>query len=199
MVSLHRTEGARAAAVLPQAAATLQLRGSTLACPTQPLDFSECVHKVLCCLLLLAVCLSCNTAYDYPCLGPAPGEAAAADVDVCKLASVPFRGVSCSDAVGSQKCYFEVMQSEWVSHASLLRLAQQVCSLCVMWLPNTQTTCAVCCAAACSPGQAAQHNTSVVGRDAAFPLLQLQGGRRLDTPGEAGMDVGLWAVAGPSL
>lgn len=54
--------------------------------------------------------LSC-AAYDYPCLGPAPGHEAAEGVDVCKLASVPFRGVSCSDAVGAQKCYWEVMQS----------------------------------------------------------------------------------------
>ena len=55
---------------------------------------------------------ACTAAYDYPCLGPAPGEAAAPDVDICKLASVPFRGVSCSDAAGSQKCYWEVMSSE---------------------------------------------------------------------------------------
>jgi di-N-acetylchitobiase len=28
------------------------------------------------------------------------------------LKSVPFRGVSCSDAAGSQKCYWEIMQRE---------------------------------------------------------------------------------------
>lgn len=67
--------------------------------------------------VLHAAAASWFTAYDYPCLGPAPGQSAAADVDVCKLASVPFRGVSCSDAAGSQKCYYDVMKSECAPHA----------------------------------------------------------------------------------
>lgn len=95
------------------------------------LSWHTSVWPALCDLLLCLVC----AAYDYPCQGPAPGQSAAADVDVCKLASVPFRGVGCSDAAGAQKCYWEVMSCEdthWEGQAlgrlldSCLRLMSRV-------------------------------------------------------------------------
>jgi len=66
---------------------------------------------MLCVAQCRAMLLLC-TGYDYPCQGPAPGVLPGPDVDVCVLQPVSFRGVSCSDAAGSQKCYWEIMSCE---------------------------------------------------------------------------------------
>lgn len=50
--------------------------------------------------------------YDYQCEGPDASTPAAADVDLCVLKPMEFQNVSCSDAVGAQKCYWEIMASE---------------------------------------------------------------------------------------
>jgi hypothetical protein len=47
--------------------------------------------------------------YDYPCQGTDAGAPAAADVDLCRLQPVTFQDVSCSDAAGAQRCYYEIM------------------------------------------------------------------------------------------
>eukprot|EP00882_Tetradesmus_deserticola_P018438 GHRQ01019805.1.p1 GENE.GHRQ01019805.1~~GHRQ01019805.1.p1 ORF type:complete len:197 (+),score=76.88 GHRQ01019805.1:1-591(+) len=47
--------------------------------------------------------------YDYPCQGADASTPAAADLEFCRLQPVAFQDVSCSDAAGAQRCYYEVM------------------------------------------------------------------------------------------
>ncbi|WIA29055.1 hypothetical protein OEZ86_011567 [Tetradesmus obliquus] len=47
--------------------------------------------------------------YDYPCQGEDADTPAAADADLCRLQPVAFQDVSCSDAAGAQRCYYEIM------------------------------------------------------------------------------------------
>lgn len=53
--------------------------------------------------------------YDYPCQGEDADTPAAADADLCRLQPVAFQDVSCSDAAGAQRCYYEIMAREWPS------------------------------------------------------------------------------------
>ncbi|KAF6266769.1 glycoside hydrolase superfamily [Scenedesmus sp. NREL 46B-D3] len=50
--------------------------------------------------------------YDYPCRGVDASTPAAADVDLCRLQPVAFQDVSCSDAAGAQRCYYEAWHQQ---------------------------------------------------------------------------------------
>jgi hypothetical protein len=60
--------------------------------------------------------------YDYPCKDADADTPAAADVDLCRLQPVTFQDVSCSDAAGAQRCYFEIMARKWCSNCLVLGL-----------------------------------------------------------------------------
>jgi hypothetical protein len=62
--------------------------------------------------------------YDYPCQGADADTPAAADVDLCRLQPVAFQDVSCSDAAGAQRCYFEIMARKWCSNCLVNDLPQ---------------------------------------------------------------------------
>jgi len=51
----------------------------------------------------------CRYGYDYPCVALPGALAVANDAQVCSIPSVPFRGVSCSDAAGAERGYGDIM------------------------------------------------------------------------------------------
>jgi hypothetical protein len=72
--------------------------------------------------------------YDYACQPGPDGKPAPPDVDVCLMASVPFRGVACSDAAGAQRNYDYIVQREaqgWACVAAVI---------CMLWLPACRTS-----------------------------------------------------------